>query len=184
MIMRYSFWLMAVIVPVLLQAFENRCGDCWCVPEGGVIDGTCPSFDDAGLHQSFPEDWADFYNSFRLESDPRTLAASDGSADCFPFANEVGPLENYPGSNFPPCVIPETKNTSVCAYKYANASAPCQGRSYDMKTYDTDGDAVSDGANVIHFGACGVCSSAQDLATRITINNALLPIGITCTVQQ
>jgi hypothetical protein len=68
---------------------------------------------------------------------------------------------------------------TVCAYQYNNAPATtsdsvqtCMNREYAMITYESKEEATLDNAVVIHKGACGVCSSAQDLSVRMA-NNAI-----------
>ena len=95
------------------------------------------------------------FASFMLVSDPILLAAEDGS-DCYPFADSVGPLENYPESNNAQCVRPETNSTdSVCAIQYttaANSADSCLGRRYALATYPSQEEAESTGAVVTHGG--------------------------------
>jgi hypothetical protein len=47
---------------------------------------------------------------------------------------------------------------AVCAFDYIDCS------SYRMVTYRTKEEAESDGSFPMHYGACGVCSTGQDLA--------------------
>jgi hypothetical protein len=146
--------------------FRSRCGDCWCVPEGGTIDGTCPEYPD-GIWQSFPNEWGRQLSTFTLTSDPLILHAATGETDCYPFFEAIGP-QGYPGSTSPQCQRPsDDSGTAVCAFKYAEDQA-CRGREYDMSTYATAEAAVAAGAHVTHSGACGVCSNAQDFGVRMT----------------
>jgi hypothetical protein len=173
----------------LAAAFEERCGDCWCVPEGGTEKGTCPSYNETIIHQTFPDGWADSYSSFVLDSDLPELVASDGNSSCYPFQGTVSPVTNYPASQHPACqttfntsvkVDSSSDSTVVCAYKFSDPSAECDGRSYTMQVYESAQDAIDDDAMPVHSGVCGVCSSAQDLATRIATAGSLNPISISC----
>jgi hypothetical protein len=160
--------------------FASRCGDCWCVPEGGTIDGTCPEFPD-GIWQSFPDDWGQQLSTFTLTSDPLTLQTETGE-DCYPFFDAVGP-QTYSRSKSPQCERPSfpTNNISnvVCAFTYAEDQA-CRGREYGMSSYANASAAVAAGAHVTHSGACGVCSNAQDLGVRMSSFGELQAQSIFC----
>jgi hypothetical protein len=65
--------------------FIARCGDCWCVPEGGTVAGTCPGYPDAGIWQSFPDEWPQQLKTFELTSEPLTLQTATGEKDCYLF---------------------------------------------------------------------------------------------------
>jgi hypothetical protein len=161
--------------------FTSRCGDCWCVPEGGTIDGTCPDFPD-GIWQSFPDDWGRQLSTFTLTSDPLTLHTKTGATGCYPFFDAVGP-QTYPGSTSPQCERPffptDNVDSVVCAFKYAEDQA-CSGREYDMSSYASAESAVTAGAHVTHSGACGVCSNAQDLGVRMSRFGELQAQSIFC----
>ena len=164
------------------QTLEARCGDCWCVPEGGVGNGTCPDSNLPGLYQSFPPEWPATYATFVLDQEPLQLQAADGSPDCFPFADALGPLSSYPQSNFPQCVLPQDDSDVVCGFQYTSTDTPCRGKAYTVQQYaslealtSTDG-----GAQLIHSGPCGVCSTAQDLSVRMATFDAINPISVAC----
>jgi hypothetical protein len=63
-------------------------------------------------------------NLIAEESDVLTLQASDGT-DCFPFADAVGTLDNFPQSENPQCQRPEGYDNSetVCAFSYVEGQA-------------------------------------------------------------
>jgi hypothetical protein len=161
--------------------FISRCGDCWCVPEGGTIDWTCPEFPD-GIWQSFPDDWGRQLSTFTLTSDPLILQTAAGAKDCYPFFDAVGP-QTYPGSTSPQCQRPlfssDDSSAVICAFKYAEDQA-CSGREYDMSTYATAEAAVAAGAHVTHSDACGVCSNAQDMGVRMSRFEELQAQSIFC----
>merc|ERR1711862_708395 len=52
---------------------------------------------------------------------------------------------------------------AVCAFKYLNGGFD----QYEMITYATEHAARADGAFITHNRACGLCSSAQDLAAYL-----------------
>jgi len=98
----------------------------------------------------------DGFAAFTLVSDPILLETDGGSADCFPFAEAVGPLESYPESNNDQCVRPENNSEgSVCAVQYTSAVDPtdlCSDRNYTLATYPSQEEAESAGAVVTHGG--------------------------------
>jgi hypothetical protein len=98
------------------------------------------------------------------------LQTADGSPDCYPFAESVGPIDNYPRSQDPQCQLPSDAGAdAVCAYKYsALEEESCEGSEYEIFNYDSVEAATADGAVPVHSGACGVCSNAADLAVRLT----------------
>lgn len=162
-------------------AFLSRCGDCWCIPEGGTIDGTCPELPN-GIWQSFPDGWGEQLSTFTLTSDRLTLRTAAGDTDCYPFLDAIG-SQVYSRSSGPQCQRPllsgGDSGAVVCAYKYADDQA-CRGREYDMSTYATAEAAVAAGAYVTHSGACGVCSNAQDLGVRMSRFSTLQAQSIFC----
>jgi hypothetical protein len=130
----------------------DRCGDCWCVADGG--NGDCPT-DETGIVDSLvPTSDYLVMNTFRLTNTPEflKLQTSDGNADCYPFTDSLGVKANYPESNFPQCVIPESTDETVCAYKYNADDTVCTGREYEPITYDSEATAVTDEAVVTHKG--------------------------------
>jgi hypothetical protein len=158
--------------------YTPRCADCWCVPEGGTTDGTCPEYPD-GLWQSFPPSWWEILPTFTLTSDAIVLQTATGETDCYPFFDAIGP-QGYSKSKFPQCQRSLlASDEAVCAYKYSEGQA-CRGREYEMQTYAAANVAVQDGAYVIHLGACGVCSNAQDLAARFKTFDTLNSQSIFC----
>lgn len=135
-----------------------RCGDCFCVPEGGVEVGTCPHTDTTGIVDSLDPTEYCYLDTFVLtnpESDVLQLQTADGDADCYPFTTSMGVLNRAPQTQLPPCVVPTpTTDTQVCAYKFAteDEDITCVGRDYQVLTYDTQEEAVADGAVVTHTG--------------------------------
>lgn len=158
--------------------FEPRCGDCWCVPGDGE---SCPDFE-PGIWQSFRSFWPLRYTSFQLTSTPLTLQAEDGSDSCYPFAGSVDSTTvNYPEAQVSPCVLPNStaSTTTVCAY-LSDTSESCTGREYALQDYESEDAAASAGATMIHSGACGVCSNAQDLAVRMQTIDSIQSQSISC----
>ena len=87
----------------------------------------------------------------------KTLVNPYEDLDCNPYADEA-------------CVtMPEQTMVGmdevVCGYKYEGSDCG----TYKMVTYGTWDEATADGAIVSHTGACGLCSTAQDLAVYMAI---------------
>jgi hypothetical protein len=132
-------------------------------------DKSSPSYGEGIADDTLPYDTVQTYASFVLVSDPTTLAAADGSTDCYPFADSIGPLDNYPESNYPPCEKPNSTD-GVCAIEYtaaADVNATCDNRLYGLNSYPSAEEADSAGAVVTHSGPCGVCSNLEDFTMRM-----------------
>jgi len=74
------------------------------------------------------------------------------------------------------------QDTQVCAFKYSSDDEGCQlsgaPRQYRVKTYKNKGQAEADKAVITHYGRCGVCSTAQNLA--VFLHPALDLISADC----
>ena len=118
--------------------------------------------------QSFSESDIERYLSF-VETNATNVTGlqTDDGGDCYPFAEAVGPIVNYPEANRPQCQRPPTQD-GFCAFVFevGGSATECQGRRYSLVTFATEDEVPSTGV-ITHQGACGVCSSAQDLATRM-----------------
>jgi len=157
-----------------------RCGDCWCITDSD--DGnTCPT-DMAGITDTFSETDT-LYSTFELLNDPDflKLQSADGNP-CFPFADTLNniPVANYPESEAPQCVSPDEDDDTVCGYVYDSSSATCEGRKYNIQNFPSMNDAMGSNAAILHQGACGVCSSAQDFGARIKSAGTLETESIVC----
>lgn len=149
-----------------------------------IADPECPDESNPGINDDFPPFVSDLYASFVLTNpDDIKLQATDGSSDCYPF-QDILDLENpYPESERPQCVKPNPDG--YCAYVFEDSnfgfvdSSECEGRRYSMQTFPTPEDIPSNAA-VTHKNACGVCSSAQDLSTRMRTRESLQSKGVLC----
>lgn len=128
-------------------------------PEG--IGGVqCPEFVE-GFADSYNQEIHESYALFNLLSDPIILQSATGNRNCYPFADTVDPQEDYPLSNNPPCVIPESGAEAVCAFKFpteVQSSTECCGRDYELVTYDSIQDMEADGAMLTHSGGTRIAS--------------------------
>ncbi len=86
---------------------------------------------------------------------------------CNPFDTSpcrTSPMQSYVGE--------EEKDSAVCAikYQYSNNSPDSCPSTYTIRTYSSlQASYFDDLSTVTHMGACGVCSSTQDLAVLIRI---------------
>ena len=186
-------FLLLLALPLLAMADQpERCGTCWCVPEGGLDVGECPAYE--GVTDGISESWKDFYLSFKDNGNSiLPLEDEQGNSDCFPFKDALGTIENYPQSAFPQCKIyepnPVTGQTNqVCAYLFDDADDACEGRGYEAVTFASEADALAAATNetsvqIVHLGACGVCSSAQDYAVRMTSLPIMDAVTALCSTQ-
>jgi hypothetical protein len=105
---------------------------------------------------------------------------AEGGGDCYPFADALGVTK----SNLPQCRYPDNED-GICAFVFEDANdgflepSECEGRRYSMQTFDTEGN-VPDNASITHRGPCGVCSSAQDLSSRMKLRDKMSKIGTLC----
>jgi secreted trypsin-like serine protease len=140
---------------------NQLCGDCFCIPQ----DSQCLTVR-SGISQSFKTSTISQYDSFVATNVIRLQSSTGG--DCYPFANAVGSQTSYPESKLPQCQLPTSKG--VCAFVFESVGGgqmdTCKARRYSMQTFATES-KVPANASITHQGPCGVCSSAQDLATRM-----------------
>jgi hypothetical protein len=147
-------------------------------------DDSCPAYPEGIVDDALPDDIVETYSSFVLVVDPITLAAADGSADCYPFADSAGLLDNYPESNYPQCEKPSSSD-GVCAIQYTAAAedpVSCPNRRYAIASYPSIEEAESAGAVVTHSGACGVCSNLEDFAMRLANADTIETTTVLCSV--
>jgi len=77
---------------------------------------------------------------------------------------------------YPPLPTDVTNDT-VCGLNYNNDCS-----NYNMTTYANQDDAIKDQALVTHTGACGTCSTTQDLAVYMKITD-MTTVGKKCAVK-
>jgi hypothetical protein len=131
-------------VPVHGNTSFPLCGTCWCAPDN---NGTAAC--------------------------PFSVPPTSFSPDVVSLFKQKTPLSIYTLSCNPyietPCMttpaqVPSDDST-VCAYAY---SGDCPKNKYEMVTFASASDAALAGAAVTHLGACGLCSTAQDLAIYLS----------------
>lgn len=128
-------------LPTQLGATVADCGGCFCIPEEGE---SCPDFEPV---DTFSDELIEEFKSKALLNPFSDLTCdpyTDGNCETTPARELVG-LEG-----------------AVCAFKYSSDPTMCSA--YEMESYPSEEAALADGAFVTHLGACGLCSTAQDLA--------------------
>ena len=112
------------------------------------------------LHIGDCPDWSpqrEFEESLIKEFESKTLLNPFKDLDCNPY-------KDGSCATSPPQVMVDLP-TAVCAFKYSDSTC----NEYSMITYESTEAATNDGASVTHTGACGLCSTAKDLATYMSI---------------
>ncbi|GMH52229.1 hypothetical protein TrRE_jg6540 [Triparma retinervis] len=128
-------------LPAQFGATVANCGGCFCVPEEGE---SCPDFEPV---DSFSPELIEEFNS-------KALLNPFGDLECNPYKD--GNCETSPAREL------VDLEGAVCAFKYSVDPTMCSA--YEMESYPSEEAALADGAFVSHLGACGLCSTAQDLA--------------------
>ena len=134
-------FLAALAMPV---AWAADCDGCWCVPFNDTADGTCP-------------DWRPKSNY--SDDDIAALAAQTALN---PMTLDCNPYEDADCATSPPQTLTDVAD-AVCGFTYADADCG----SYTMTSFVDAAAAAAAGAFVSHAGACGVCSTTQDLAVYL-----------------
>lgn len=130
-----------------------RCDNCHCV----ATDGICPV-----ERTPFMDYSVDTTNllEFQNPTNPYSLT-------CNPFVDS--PCRTTPTQSF----TKDNDETAVCGIRYhynTNSTEATCPSSYTLKTYQSVQIAYFDDVSAItHVGACGVCSSTQDLAALMRI---------------
>jgi hypothetical protein len=139
--------------------------------------------DSNGVHWNIPEEWS-VLKTFENKGDPIVLQAEDGG-DCAPLKDLLGDqMADFEEGQLPQCVLSPPQVGNFCGYKYEmeDGTDGCQGRGYTMQSYDTISDLESDGAHLMHRGACGVCSSAEDIWAKMETLDNISPRLTFCAV--
>lgn len=109
-----------------------------------------------------------------LDFTPPTYSAAFIQAliDDWQLATPYAPLTTDPyASPAPPADPPAT----VCAV-LPQGDAGATPRPYTLVTYASQGDALAAGAEVTHFGHCGVCSTLANLAVYMRNDDLTAPV--------
>mmetsp|Transcript_28930 Transcript_28930/g.84031 ORF Transcript_28930/g.84031 Transcript_28930/m.84031 type:complete len:374 (+) Transcript_28930:218-1339(+) len=172
------------------------CGDCHCIPSTSAVAGesqTCPAerpktqYSAAtveALRRQRPINpyqlKCDPYDNQKCQLDPPqddTIDLGD-SAVCglvyqFPLNidSELASNTEYLDSADDIFGVGTVKNAAGESQQQANNQLLCPDapQEYLMISYDNEQSALADGATVTHHGACGACSTTQDLAVYLTV---------------
>lgn len=126
------------------------CGDCYCIV-GGENGGECPS-------------WSPQINHTNFESYKKPKLVDAYELSCDPYS--VNTCETSPSQDDQMIALGET---AVCAIHFIDTSTctASAGSEYQLVTYASQEEALAAGGFVTHLGACGLCSSLQDLAVYL-----------------
>jgi hypothetical protein len=183
----FLFFLLVVACSSTAWAQQQWCEpQCHCIPDDLATPGECP---DLGNRK---------YVSYYREESPAVggidddFAALEADPDHLPTLNPEG-CQPYPDVRDmiggEKCEKPASSD-HVCAFKYKKGSKKSgskksehkkdshksahKGNTYELKQYpDIQAADKAKRAEVTHEGACGVCSSAQDLAVNMNPNVAI-----------
>jgi len=131
------------------------CGDCHCIVSQ---NGECPS----------PTPKTDYSEETIAELASQT-ALNPYSVECNPyvaddFPNAVDPCAMDPPQDESLIVLGEE---AVCGIHYESYVDGVCSQEYKLQSYPSFEQATQAGAFVTHAGACGVCSTTQDLAAYL-----------------
>jgi hypothetical protein len=139
-------------LPLLLAGAAGEypsCGDCWCVPEANGT-GPCPVWEPQSNFSS------------------AVINAYASQVPLNPYSLECNPYEDTACTTTPPQEFLGSES-AVCALMYP--AAPEGGAScaaYELRSFPSRGQAEAHGGAVTHGGACGLCSTAADLAVYLS----------------
>jgi len=157
-----------------------RCGDCWCIVDDNDGTSVCPT-NTTGITDGFSST-DELYATFQLTNEPDFLKLqSESGGACYPFKSSFDDPP-YLEADGDQCISTDNNDddSMVCGYVYDSSSTTCKGRKYEIQTFASADEATMTGAQIVHQGACGVCSSAQDFGARIKSYGTLETESIKC----
>jgi len=151
--------LLHIFLLVFFSTVEGQedyasCGDCHCIVTG---DEACPTGDHVP-QMIFSDDLVGFLQSLEA-TNPYNLS-------CNPYQDDL--CDTVP----PQSNLTALGDDAACGIVYETEGLPsdidnqCPTR-YNLVSYTSVGELDDDGAVLTHYGACGVCSTTQDLAVYI-----------------
>lgn len=161
--MRRPTWrvllLACALTGVLTGARASTCGDCWCILANSTSP-TCPPE---------PTDYS---------TDAELIAALAQQRPTLPPRLPCNPYEE-PTCDTVPTLFPAdaTTDDTVCGLVYPRSDCA----RYHLRTFNSSAEAEAAGATVTHQGACGVCSTTQDLAAYMNTTD-MTAAGTKCGV--
>jgi hypothetical protein len=142
-----------------MQTEFGSCDGCFCIPDG---DESCP---DRRPETDFTE----------ILPNLRALTHSNPfSLKCDPYSNDSCEVTPTPLQAGGACVVDFTPSGDVCPEQW----------SYELRTYNgTMQQAHAEGLVVTHEGACGVCSTLQDMSVYMELGADLRQAATTCGIR-
>lgn len=140
------------------------CGNCFCIHG----ENDCPTGDEIPSFE-FSAELLDFMLSIKLDN-PMSLS-------CNPYKDKICDTS-------PPQVLKDLGDTAKCGVVYDSLGVSddlCPTR-YKLVTFDSMEALLKAEATLTHHGACGVCSTLQDLAVYIEKVD-LVSDGTKCSVR-
>jgi hypothetical protein len=153
-----NHWVVLIVFASFVNsAASSGCGNCWC-----VLD------DDS---EKCPPEPKNYSTSVDLqETLISQIPLNQYTLNCDPYDESV-PCDTYPP------LPANVSDTAVCALNYNKGCTE-----YNMTTYESREEAIFDGALVTHLGACGTCSTTQDLAVYMRVTD-MTSAGEVCSVK-
>ena len=140
------------------------CGDCFCING----DADCPTGDQVP-QMEFSEEYVAFLQSLQVTN---------------PYDLNCNPYEDAACETTPTQELTDLGDEAACGVKYDMTSLnddQCPTE-YSLVSFESADKAEADGATVTHHGACGVCSTTQDLAVYIQYTD-LVDKGTECSIR-
>eukprot|EP01065_Artemidia_motanka_P028159 TRINITY_DN333_c0_g1_i1.p1 TRINITY_DN333_c0_g1~~TRINITY_DN333_c0_g1_i1.p1 ORF type:complete len:283 (+),score=88.26 TRINITY_DN333_c0_g1_i1:71-850(+) len=147
------------LLTMAVSAAASGCGDCWCVRNVSAGE-QCPTWQP-------PKYSADTVAKFGGPSAPKPTQIWRLADDCNPYKNS--------SCTTVPAQAPEG---GVCAVMYNKDGC----NTYTMKDFVSADAAAAAGYAVTHEGACGLCSTLQDLASYMTVED-MTKAGKKCAIE-
>jgi len=144
------------------------CGSCHCIVSGN--DETCPTGEDQVPQMEFSDELVGFLQSLELTN---------------PYELSCNPYEDEACDTFPPqSNLTALGDAAACGIVYEMeglSDDQCPTR-YSLESYPSVAELEAEGSVLTHHGACGVCSSTQDLAVYIEYPD-LVTKGTECSLR-
>lgn len=156
------------------QAVKSKfacCGGCHCIPENPYdADGGCPTVGVPNMNIS----------RGAIERFKAMEHLNPMNLTCNPYDTQY---TGVPCETSPPQLHTELGDAAACGVIYDTTSLDpdqCPTR-YRLESFESVGALDAAGAELTHHGACGVCSSKQDLAVYVE-NVDLTTLGVECSI--
>lgn len=135
----------------------GKCGDCYCFPS---VNEGCP---------------LEFQNADPYIHSMEIIDAFQHLQPVFTYSIDCNPYEEDLCDMIPPSPSNNELEGQVCAFRYHYNNTTNNEKNsvcpnfYEMVTFANRTEAIQNGAFVTHEGACGLCSTSQDLAVYMKL---------------